>query len=59
MGTVDDIADYAGARQVKPNDQAKNLDMKVAQVKIRLQDRTPLKPGMTVDVKVLPQQAAR
>ena len=53
-GKVDEIADYAGARKVKPNDQAKNLDMKVVQVKISLDDNAGLKPGMTVDVKIKP-----
>ncbi|MBI5634408.1 MAG: HlyD family secretion protein [Nitrospirae bacterium] len=55
-GRVEEISDYAGIRKVKPNDQAKNLDMKVVQVKIRLEDKTSLKPGMTVDVKVLPKK---
>ncbi|MBI5848889.1 MAG: HlyD family secretion protein [Nitrospirae bacterium] len=55
-GRVEEISDYAGIRKVKPNDQAKNLDMKVVQVKIRLEEKTSLKPGMTVDVKVLPEK---
>jgi len=55
-GRVEEISDYAGIRKVKPNDQAKNLDMKVVQVKIRLEDKTFLKSGMTVDVKVLPER---
>ena len=55
-GKVEEISDYAGIRKVKPNDQAKNLDMKVVQVKIRLEGKTALKPGMTVDVKVLPER---
>lgn len=55
-GSVEEISDYAGIRKVKPNDQAKNLDMKVVQVKIRIEDKTSLKPGMTVDVKVLPER---
>lgn len=55
-GRVEEISDYAGIRKVKPNDQAKNLDMKVVQVKVRLEEKTSLKPGMTVDVKVLPEK---
>lgn len=55
-GRVEEISDYAGIRKVKPNDQAKNLDMKVVQVKIRLDEKSSLKPGMTVDVKVLPER---
>lgn len=55
-GRVEEISDYAGIRKVKPNDQSKNLDMKVVQVKIRLEEKTLLKPGMTVDVKVMPNR---
>jgi len=55
-GRVEEISDYAGIRKVRPNDQAKNLDMKVVQVKIRLEDKTSLKSGMTVDVKILPEK---
>ena len=57
-GEVEEISDYAGIRKVKPNDQAKNLDMKVVQVKIRLREKSALKPGMTVDVKILPGKGA-
>lgn len=53
-GKVGEISDYAGIRKVKPNDQAKNLDMKVVQVKVTLGENTGLKPGMTVDVKIMP-----
>lgn len=53
-GHVREIADYAGVRKVRPNDQARNMDMKVIGVKVVLAERTPLKPGMTVDVKIMP-----
>ncbi|MBI5885042.1 MAG: efflux RND transporter periplasmic adaptor subunit [Deltaproteobacteria bacterium] len=53
-GVVDEIADYVGPRGVRPNNPAKNLDMKVIQVKIRLIDKTPFKIGMTVDIKITP-----
>ena len=53
-GSIDEIADYVGGRLVKPNNTAKNLDMKVIQVKVRLVDKTPLKIGMTVDVRIIP-----
>ncbi len=49
------IADYAGARRVKPSNPAVNLALKVVQVKIVLADHSPFKLGMTVDVKILPQ----
>jgi HlyD family secretion protein len=54
-GQIERIADYAGSRQVRPNNQAKNLDMKVVQVKILLREQTGLKPGMTVEVKIKPR----
>ena len=55
-GRVHHIADYAGERSVKPNDPAVNLGLKVVQVKIVLDHATPLKLGMTVDVKISPAQ---
>lgn len=53
-GVIEEIADYVGGRAVKPNNTAKNLDMKVIQVKVRLVDKTLLKIGMTVDVRIIP-----
>ncbi len=53
-GEIVEIADYVGVRKVKPNNPAKNLDMKVIQVKILLREKTPLRLGMTVDVKIVP-----
>jgi HlyD family secretion protein len=55
-GRIRQIADYAGERRVKPNDPAVNLGLKVVQVKIGLEQATPLRLGMTVDVKISPQQ---
>lgn len=51
-GRVIQIADYAGERRVRPNDPAVNLGMKVVQVKIELEGETPLRLGMTVDVRI-------
>jgi multidrug resistance efflux pump len=53
-GTVTEVADYAGLRKITPNNPAKNRDMKIVQVKIELTQKTPLKLGMTVDVRILP-----
>ncbi|MBI5665082.1 MAG: HlyD family secretion protein [Nitrospirae bacterium] len=53
-GEVREISDYVGTRKVKPNDPAKNMDMKVVQVKIALLEKTPFRLGMTVDVRILP-----
>jgi ABC exporter DevB family membrane fusion protein len=55
-GRVKQIADYAGARRVKPSNPAVNLGLKVVQVKIGLDEHSPFKLGMTVDVKILPQR---
>ncbi|MEW6599943.1 MAG: efflux RND transporter periplasmic adaptor subunit [Nitrospirota bacterium] len=54
-GEVSEISDYVGQRKVKPNDPAKNIDMKVISVKIVLKDRTPFRIGMTVDVRIIPR----
>lgn len=54
-GEIQEIFDYVGARKVKPNNPAKNLDMKVVQVKILLKEKAPFKLGMTVDVKIMPK----
>lgn len=52
-GKIEEIADYVGTRRIKPNNPAVNLGMKVVQVKIELLEKTPLKLGMTVDVKII------
>ena len=56
-GEVHRISDYVGAREFIPNNTAKNLDMKVVQVKIIFKDKDieHFKPGMTVDVIILPR----
>lgn len=54
-GEIQEIADYVGVRKIRPNNPAKNLDMKVIQVKIGLKEKTPFKIGMTVDVKIMPK----
>jgi ABC exporter DevB family membrane fusion protein len=55
-GRVRQIADYAGERSVKPNDPAVNLGLKVVQVKIGLDQPSPFRLGMTVDVKITPRE---
>jgi ABC exporter DevB family membrane fusion protein len=51
-GRVKQIANYAGARKIRPSNPAVNLGLKVVQVKIELLEKTPLRLGMTVDVKI-------
>lgn len=53
-GSIREIADYAGARTIRPKDPAVNLGLKVLQVKIEVQEPMPLRLGMTVDVKIVP-----
>jgi len=53
-GRIDEIAHYVGKREIKPNNPAANLGLKIIQVKIALLEATPLKLGMTVDVKIIP-----
>ncbi len=55
-GEIQDIAGYVGVREFKPNNPAKNLDMKIIKVKIKFLEKTPLKLGMTVDVKITPKK---
>jgi len=53
-GRVKQISDYVGARRIRPSNPAVNLGIKVVQVKIELLEKTPLRLGMTVDVKISP-----
>lgn len=53
-GRVEEIAHYVGKREIKPNNPAVNLGLKIIQVKIALLEATPLKLGMTVDVRIAP-----
>ena len=52
-GRVEEIAHYVGKREIKPNNPAVNLGLKIIQVKIALLEETPLKLGMTVDVRIM------
>lgn len=53
-GRVEEIAHYVGKREVRPNNPAVNLGLKIIQAKIALLEATPLKLGMTVDVRITP-----
>lgn len=53
-GIVREIANYAGSRRIRPSNPAANLGLKVVQLKIGLADPTPLRLGMSVDVKIVP-----
>jgi multidrug resistance efflux pump len=53
-GSVKEIASYAGTRKNRPSKPAVNLGLKVVQVKILLETSSPLRLGMSVDVKITP-----
>jgi multidrug resistance efflux pump len=55
QGTVREIANYAGARKIRPSNPTVNLGLKVVQVKVMLDAQTPLRLGMSVDVKITPK----
>jgi RND family efflux transporter MFP subunit len=55
-GRVEEIADYVGKREIKPNNPAVNLGLKIIQVKIAFLEPTPLNLGMTVDVRITPAE---
>lgn len=55
-GRVEEIAHYVGKREIKPNNPAVNLGLKIIQAKIVLLEATPLKLGMTVDVRITPAE---
>lgn len=57
-GEVYRISNYVGGRRFTPNNPAKNLDMKVIQLKILFEDVDYFKPGMTVDVRIMPKDDA-
>ena len=57
-GRIEEIADYVGKCEIRPNNPAVNLGLKILQVKIALLEPTPLKLGMTVDVRIIPAKTA-
>lgn len=52
-GRIEEIARYVGKREIKPNNPAVNLGLKIIQVKLELLEPTPLQLGMTVDVRIM------
>lgn len=53
MGKVERLSDMVGGRRQNPNDPTANLAMKVLEVRIALDQETPLRLGMSVDVRIL------
>ena len=53
MGKVERLSDMVGGRRQSPNDPTSNLAMKVLEVRIALDQESPLRLGMSVDVRIL------
>lgn len=53
-GQIEEIAQFVGKREIRPNNPAVNLGLKIIQVKIGLPADAPLKLGMTVGVRITP-----
>lgn len=53
MGKVERLSDMVGGRRQSPNDPSANLAMKVLEARIVLDKETPLRLGMSVDVRIL------
>jgi RND family efflux transporter MFP subunit len=51
-GTIEEIPDAVVSRSLKPNDPGRPTDTRVLKVKIRLQEKTPLKLGQRVEVEI-------
>ena len=51
-GTVEEIPDSVQGRRLKPQDPGKPADTRVLLVKIRLDEPTPLKRGLRVEVEI-------
>jgi RND family efflux transporter MFP subunit len=54
-GRVEEIPDAVTERQIRPQDPARPVDVRVLLVKIALGERTPLKLGQRVEVEIRPE----
>jgi len=53
MGKIERLSDMVGGRRQSPNDPTANLAMKVLEVRVALDRESPLRLGMSVDVRIL------
>lgn len=54
-GTVEEIADSVTLRKLKPQDPSRPTDTRILSVKIALAEKTPLKLGTTVELRIEPR----
>jgi RND family efflux transporter MFP subunit len=53
-GTVEEIADSVTLRKLKPQDPSRPTDTRILSVKVAFAERTPLKLGTTVELRIQP-----
>jgi HlyD family secretion protein len=54
QGTVEEIADSVTLRKLKPQDPSRPTDTRILSVKIAFAEKTPLKLGTTVELRIQP-----
>jgi multidrug resistance efflux pump len=55
-GTVEEIADSVTLRKLKPQDPSRPTDTRIVSVKVAFAERTPLKLGTTVELRIPPSR---
>lgn len=54
-GTVEEIADSVTLRKLKPQDPSRPTDTRILSVKVAFAEKTPLKLGTTVELRIQPR----
>ena len=54
QGTVEEIADSVTLRKLKPQDPSRPTDTRILSVKVAFAEKTPLKLGTTVELRIQP-----
>lgn len=55
-GTVEEIADSVTLRKLKPQDPSRPTDTRILSVKVAFAEKTPLKLGTTVELRIQPRR---
>jgi RND family efflux transporter MFP subunit len=55
-GTVEEIADSVTLRKLKPQDPSRPTDTRILSVKVAFAEKTPLKLGTTVELRIEPRK---
>ncbi|HLA78853.1 MAG TPA: efflux RND transporter periplasmic adaptor subunit [Vicinamibacteria bacterium] len=55
-GRIEEVADSVTLRRLKPQDPSRPTDTRIVSVKVALGERTPLKLGATVELRIEPRQ---